>query len=122
MVSGSASLLPREAGLRRAEPGRGVEQGDREPLGPLALPEGDRQPPREPGLELAQRCDLCDQAGGELLQLLGRLVLQDEVVQGGKAVLERVAGKPRALASSVTGPREQAPLRREASIWAGERG
>ena len=27
----------------------------------------------------------------------------------------------RALPSSVTGPRERAPLRREASIWAGER-
>ena len=36
-------LLPLEAGLRRAELGGGVEQGDLDPLGALALPERDRQ-------------------------------------------------------------------------------
>ena len=46
-------LLPLEAGLRRAELGRGVEQGDLDPLGPLALPEGDGEAAREPGLDLA---------------------------------------------------------------------
>ena len=33
----------------------------------------------------------------------------------------RALREARVLPSSVTGPRERAPLRREASIWAGER-
>ena len=90
MVSGSA-CLPLEAGLRRAELGGGVEQGDLDPLGALALPERDRHAPREPGLDLALGFDLGDQAGGHLLQLGGGLVLEDEMVQGGEAVLEGVA-------------------------------
>ena len=40
------------------------------------------------------------------------------MVHGGEAVLEGVA-RGRALPSSVTGPRERAPLRREASIGRG---
>ena len=35
---------------------------------------------------------LGDQAGDQLLQRVGRFVLEHEVVQGGEAVLERVAG------------------------------
>ena len=84
-------LLPLVAGLRRAELGGGVEQCDLDPLGALALPEGDRQPPGEPGLDLAHGADLGHQAGGHLLQLGGGLVLEDQVVHGGEAVLEGVA-------------------------------
>ena len=84
-------LLPLVAGLRRAELGGGVEQGDLDPLGPLALPERDREPPRDPGLDLALGADLGHEPGGHLLQLGRGLVLEDQVVHGGEAVLEGVA-------------------------------
>ena len=84
--------LPLEAGLGRAELGGGVEQGDLDPLGALALPERDRHALHEPRLDLAFGFDLGDQAGGQLLQLGRGFVLEDEVLQGGEAVLQRVAG------------------------------
>ena len=90
MVSG-IGLLPLVAGLRRAELGGGVEQGHLDPLGALALPERDGEAPRDPGLDLAHGRHLGHEAGGQLLQLGRGLVLQDEVVHGGEAVLERVA-------------------------------
>ena len=46
----------------------------------------------EPGLDLALGFDLGHQAGDQLFQLGRGFVLQDEVLQGGEAVLERVAG------------------------------
>ena len=91
MVSGSASSHSKPA-CGRAELGGGVEQGDLDPLGALALPERDRHALDEPRLDLGLGADLGHQAGGQLLQLGGGLVLQHEVLQGGEAVLERVAG------------------------------
>ncbi len=85
-------LLPLEAGLGRAELGGGVEQRDLDPLGALALPERDRHAPRRAGPRSRSRAPLGHQAGGQLLQLGGGLVLEHEVLQGGEAVLERVAG------------------------------
>ena len=84
-------LLRLVAVSRRADLGRGVEQGHLDPLGPLALPERDGEAAREPGLDLAHRADLGHEAGGQLLQLGRGLVLEDQMVHGGEAVLEGVA-------------------------------
>ena len=85
-------LLPLEAGLRRHELRRGVEQRDLGPLGALALPERDRHALDEAGLDLGPGRALGQEAGGELLQVGWGLVFQHEVMQGGEAVLEGVAG------------------------------
>ena len=114
-------LLPLEAGLRRAELGGGVEQGGLDPLGPLALPQGDGEAAGEAGLDLAGGPGLLGHGGDQVLQRVGHLVLEHEVVHGGEAVLERVAGGA-GLALGRDRAAERAPLRREASIWAGERG
>ena len=47
------------------------------------------------------------------------LVLEHQMLHGGEAVLERVAGGP-GLVFGYDGPLDRTPLRREASIWAGE--
>ena len=114
-------LLPLEAGLGRAELGRGVEQGDLDPLGTLALPERDRHALDEPGLDL----------GLGPHSAIRRLVSSSSS-EGASSSRTKCcrAARPyfsalrelRALPSAVAGPRERAPLRRAASIWAGERG
>ena len=84
--------LPLEAGLGRAELGGGVEQSDLDPLGALALPERDRHALHQPRLDLGFGVDFGQQAGGQLLELGRGLVLEHEMLQGGEAVLEGVAG------------------------------
>ena len=74
-------LLPLEAGLRRAELGGGVEQGGLDPLGPLALPQGDGEAAGEAGLDLAGGAGLLGHGGDQRLQRVGHLVLEHEVVQ-----------------------------------------
>ena len=90
VVSGSASSHC-EAGLRRAELRGGVEQGDLDPLGALALPERDREPACQPGLDLGGGAGLLGQVRDQRCQVVGDLVLEHEVLHGAQAVLQRVA-------------------------------
>ena len=85
-------LLPFEAGLGRAQLRGGVEQGHLDPLGTLALPERDRHALDQPGLDLGLGAALGHEAGRQLLQLGGGFVLQHEMLQGGEAVFQGVAG------------------------------
>ncbi len=113
-------LLPLEAGLRRAELGRGVEQRDLDPLGALALPERDREPPRDPGLDLALGATSAMRRAVSSSSSDGASSSRTRWCMAVRPCLSALR-EARALPSSVTGPRERAPLRREASIWAGER-
>ena len=87
-------LLPCEAGLRWAELGGGVEQGDLDPLGALALPERDGEPPCQPGLDLGGGAGLLGHGRDQRLQRIGHLVLEHEMMDGGEAMLQRVARDP----------------------------
>ena len=90
--------------MRAAVPGHrdGAGKGGLRPPGPLAFPERGRQPAHRPRL--------------------GRvLVLDRDMVERSEAVPIALR-EARALPSNVTGPRERAPVLREASIWAGLRG
>ena len=84
-------LLPLEAGLRRAELRGGVEQGGLDPLGPLALPQGDGEAAGEAGLDLARGAGLLGDGGDQGFEGVRHLVLEHEVMRGGEAMLERVA-------------------------------
>jgi hypothetical protein len=61
------------------------------PSAPLALPERHRQPAHQPRLELAFGADLDEEPAGEPFEFLRVFLVEDQVVQGGEAVLQRVA-------------------------------
>ena len=69
----------------------GGDQRRLHPLGPLALPERDRHPPHQPGLQLALRRQLGQEPAGQPRQLGRILALDRDMVQGREPVLERVA-------------------------------
>ena len=85
-------LLPGPAPGGRLHDRGTVEQGDLHPLGPLALPERHRQAAHQPRLQLVRGAELGQKARRETFKLPRVLVVEDEVVQGGQAVLEGTGG------------------------------
>ena len=89
VVSGSASSHGSHA--RWPDLGGSVEQRHLDPLGPLALPERDRQPPGQPRLDLGRRAYLVGDADDQRIEVVWHLVLEHQMLHGAQAMLERVA-------------------------------